>query len=166
VADDLGRAVIAECRRRLVDGFPPQVRASLEVLTDEEIWWRPNPGSNAVGNLVLHVCGSSRHFLGRGVGGSGYVRDRDAEFAERGPIPRDRLLAVLQEAADEVRTVMDALTPERLLEMSPLGPPHTVLALVVRTAHHWGVHAGQIVWATKMLRDRAFDELWYRTMGK
>ena len=163
---ELARAVIAENRRRLVDGFPPQVRACLDVLTDEQIWWRPNEGSNAIGNLVLHVCGSSRHFLGRGVGGSDYVRDRDAEFRERGPVPRERLLSILTEAADEARRVMDALSPDRLLEMSPLGPPHTVLALVVRTAHHWGVHSAQIVWATKMLRDQPFDELWYRTMGK
>jgi hypothetical protein len=164
--DELGRAVIAECRRRLVDGFPPQVRACVDVLTDEQVWWRPNEAANSVGNLVLHACGSSRHFLGHAVGGSGYVRDRDAEFAERGPVPRERLLALLAEAADEARAVVDALTPERLLEMTPLGPPHTVLAVLVRTAHHWGVHSGQIVWATKLLRERPFDELWYRTMGR
>jgi len=70
--DDLGRVVIEEVRGRLVSGFPQQVRACLDALSDEQIWWRPNPGSNSIGNLVLHLCGSTRHFLGRAVGGTDF----------------------------------------------------------------------------------------------
>ncbi len=163
---DLGRALIDEARERLVTGFPTQVLACLDLLADDQIWWRANEGSNSVGNLVLHVCGSSRHFLGRGLGGSDYVRDRPAEFAERGPLPKDFLKQLVRETAEETGRVLDGLDPSRLLETTDrVGEPFTALVLVQRTSHHWAVHTGQIVYAAKMLRSGAVNELWYRSMG-
>jgi len=46
--DELGRALIEEVRGRLVSGFPQQVRACLDALSDEQLWWRPNAASNSV----------------------------------------------------------------------------------------------------------------------
>jgi uncharacterized damage-inducible protein DinB len=169
VKDDaapLGAAVIDDARRRLVHGFPGQVRACLDRLDDGQLWWRPHADSNAVGNLVLHVCGSSRHFLGRVVGGTGYERDRTAEFAARGPIARADLLRVLDETVAETDGILGALDPARLLEARdvPRDSPQSVLALVLRTSHHWAVHTGQIVYATKLLTEGSLDELWMKTM--
>jgi len=166
VTPELGRALLDEARERLVKGFPAQVAACVSLLADDQIWWRANEGSNSVGNLVLHVCGSSRHFLGRGLGGSDYRRDRPHEFAERGPLPKDHLLQLIRETAEETARVLDGLHPERLLEIGDrAGEPFTALALVQRTTHHWAVHTGQIVYAAKMLQSGAVDELWYRSMG-
>jgi uncharacterized damage-inducible protein DinB len=162
--EELGRALIDDVHRRVVTGYPAQVRASLEALSDEQVWWRPYPSSNAVGNLVLHTCGSTRHFLGRGLGGSSYRRDRPREFAEKG-LSRAQLLAVLEETVAEAERVLGALDPARLLEVTDrAGEPQTALAILLRTAHHWGVHTGQIVFATKALKEGAFDELWMKTM--
>ncbi len=165
-AAPLGAVVIDEARRRLVHGFPGQVRECLARLDDGQLWWRPHADSNAVGNLVLHVCGSSRHFLGRVVGGTGYERDRKAEFAQRGPRPRVDLLRVLEETVAETDRVLGALDPARLLEVRdvPRDSPQSVLALVLRTSHHWAVHTGQIVYATKLLTEGGLDELWMKTM--
>jgi len=163
--DDLSRAVIDEVKDRLVRGFPQQVRACLDALSDEQIWWRPNPGSNSVGNLVLHLCGSTRHFLGRAVGGTDYRRDRPAEFAEQGPVPRERLRALFDETVAETESVLAALTPARLMEVTDgAGEPFTVLNLLLRTSHHWAVHVGQMVYTAKALREGVFDELWMKTM--
>lgn len=162
----LGAAVIEEARRRLVTGFPDQVRACLDRLDDAQVWWRPHPESNAIGNLVLHVCGSNRHFVGRVVGGTAYERDRKAEFAERGPKPRAELRRVLDETVAETDRILGGLDPARLLEVRevPRDAPQTVLALVLRTSHHWAVHTGQIVYATKHLTQGGLDELWMKTM--
>ena len=163
--EELARALIEDVRKRLVKGYPEQVRAALDALTDEQVWWRPNPASNSVGNLVLHTCGSTRHFLGRGVGGSDYKRNRPREFAEKGPIPREELRRTLDETVAKVRRVLAGLAPGRLLEVSDrAGEPQTVLALLLRTAHHWAVHTGQIVFAANALKEGAFDELWMKTM--
>ena len=99
------------------------------------------------------------------MGGSDYRRDRPQEFAEKGPVPRAELLDVFEGTIAEAGRVLDALEPGRLLEVCDrAGEPQTLLALVQRTAHHWAVHTGQIVYATKALREGAFDELWMKTM--
>src|SRR5258708_1266199 len=85
--EELGRALIGDVHRRVVTGYPAQVRACLEALRDEQVWWRPHPTSNSVGNLVLHTCGSTPHFLGRGLGGSSYRRPPTPPFAATRPRP-------------------------------------------------------------------------------
>jgi uncharacterized damage-inducible protein DinB len=166
VSAELGRALVDEARERLVKGFPAQVLACLDVLDDAQVWWRANETSNSVGNLVLHVCGSSRHFIGRALGGSDSARDRPAEFAERGPVPKDELRRIVRETAEETGRVLDGLDPARLLEVTDrAGDPLTTLVLVQRTSHHWALHTGQIVFATKMLKAGGIQELWYKTMA-
>jgi uncharacterized damage-inducible protein DinB len=164
--DELGRILVENTRRLLVESYPSQIREALETLDEEQVWWRPNPGANSVGNLVLHLVGSSRHFIGRGLGGSSFVRDRPAEFAERGPIPSLELRRHLDEVTRETAGVLDSLDSTALLDVSSAtGEPHTAIALLLRVAHHWAVHTGQIVYVAKSLHEGAFDELWRRTMG-
>ena len=161
---DLETAVVREARDRIVTGFPAQVRACLDALGDDEIWSRPNASSNSVGNLVLHLCGSTRHFLGRGAGGSDFVRDRPGEFSEKGPIPKADLLRRLDETVAEADRVLSGLAGRLLQTTDRVGGPFSLLALVLRTTHHWAVHTGQIVYATKAMKPAAFEELWQRTM--
>jgi len=162
----LGAAVLEEARRRLVKGFPAQIGACLDRLDEGQVWWRPPGEGNAVGNLVLHLCGSSRHFIGRLLGGTDYVRDRKAEFAERGPIPRADLSRLVDDTVAETDRILGGLDPARLLDLRevPREPSQTVLALVVRTSHHWAVHTGQIVYATRLITQAGLDELWMKTM--
>ncbi len=163
---EIGRALVEDVRFRTTEGFPAQIRAALQALSDAQLWQRPQPGANAVGNLVIHLVGSTRLFLGRGVGGSDFVRDRPAEFAFQGPLPRAELLAELDAAVDEARRVFDGLDPNSLLETTSRVPggPFSRLALLLRVSHHWAVHTGQIVYAAKAAREGALDELWMKTM--
>ena len=50
-------------RRKLMEEFWPRIRECVESLTDEQIWWRPNPASNSVGNLLLHLNGNLGQWL-------------------------------------------------------------------------------------------------------
>jgi uncharacterized damage-inducible protein DinB len=163
---DVGRLLIDDTRRRL-GGLAEQVRTCLAALSDAELWQRPHETSNSVGNLVLHLCGSTRHFLGRGVGGSDYQRDRPAEFAERGPVARSELLRVLDETLAESDLVLAGLPPERLLESNDrAGRTYTLAELLIRVANHWSLHTGQIVFDVKARKPGAFEELWMKTMEK
>ena len=61
------------------------VRRSVEAYPDDESLWAERSGfPNSGGTLALHVAGNIRHFVGAVLGGSGYLRDRDAEFSRRG----------------------------------------------------------------------------------
>ena len=48
----------------------------LDRLNDEQVWARGGPHENAVGNLVLHLCGNMRQWILHGVGGKPDVRTR------------------------------------------------------------------------------------------
>jgi hypothetical protein len=65
-------------------------------LNDEQLWWRSQPSLNCIGNLILHLCGNLRQWIVSGVGGAADLRDRPAEFAERGPIAKEELLNWLE----------------------------------------------------------------------
>lgn len=165
MSDEVGASFIKEARRRLCHHFPAMVRACLDALSDEDLWWRPNEAANSVGNLVLHLCGSSRHFVGRGIAGGDYRRDRPAEFAERGPIARSELVAVLETTVQETARALDGLDHARLREVvTTVGDEQTVQYLVSRTSHHWAVHTGQVVYITKLRKPGALVELWDQTL--
>lgn len=54
----------------------------VEMFPDDELVWKTVPGvTNSAGNLALHVCGNLQHFVGRVLGDTNYVRDRELEFS-------------------------------------------------------------------------------------
>lgn len=163
----LSDSVTTIAKNRLVLELPAQIRECLGLLSDDQIWWRPNATSNSVGNLVIHLCGSTRHFIGRGVGGSGYVRDRDAEFAAKGPVPKAELLRMLDETAAETDRIIGGLDEKRLLENTQnIEATMTVISAIMRMSHHWAYHVGQIVFVTKSLREGSVQDLFRKTMVK
>ena len=151
-------------RSRLVVHLTGQIRDCLEALNDQQIWWRPNEDANAVGNLVLHCAGSTRHYIGHVVGGTDFVRNRDAEFAARGPRPRAELRARLDAAVAEADRVLGAFDPAALLETTTRTPkPSTYLQVIGLQLTHYAAHTGQIAYATKLLQAGALDDLWRNT---
>lgn len=111
----------------------------------EELVWSVVPGiTNPAGTLALHLCGNLQHYVGAVLGGSGYVRDREAEFSRRG-LPREALVAEIRRTRDVVRDVLPGLSPERLAAEYPEEVAGTRLAtglfllhLVAHLAHHLG----------------------------
>src|ERR1044072_402049 len=96
-----GAAFLAQSREYLTGHYLPKIRAAVERLSEEDTWWRPKEASNSVGNLMLHLAGNIRQWIVSGVGGAPGSRDRNAEFARRDPLPRDKLVAILTEAVLE-----------------------------------------------------------------
>jgi uncharacterized damage-inducible protein DinB len=161
---DLNRVALEALRVRITKVMPEQIRASLEQLTDEQIWWRPNNYSNSIGNLVLHVRGSVMHFLVRGVGGVAYERDRPAEFAADGSLTRQQLLELFDEMVAETVRTFDSLAATRMTDPSTEPAYYsTVLEDLLGVAFHMATHMGQIVYVTKMLNEDSVKDLWSRT---
>jgi uncharacterized damage-inducible protein DinB len=127
----------------------------LSQLTEEEIWWRPNPASNSAGNLVLHLSGNMRQWIISGLGGAGDVRVRDREFSERGPLPRRVLVTRLRTTVAEARRVLDRLPAGALARPYTIqGFRVTGLVAVAHVYEHFSHHAGQIIYITKLKRGR------------
>src|SRR6266403_4516735 len=115
--DETGHSFIASARAYFAEDYLPKIERSLDLLTDEQIWWRANPQSNSIGNLLLHLSGNVRQWIVCGIGGAPDARDRDAEFAQRETIPRDELLSLLKGAMAEVDASLAQIAPDRLLEI-------------------------------------------------
>src|SRR5262250_816287 len=112
-------AILAETFRKdalsCFNKYLPRIIHCLELLAEEEIWWRPNAASNAAGNIVLHLCGNVRQWIISGLGRTRDVRERDKEFAERGPIPREALIARLKDTVGEACRTIESIPAATLL---------------------------------------------------
>jgi hypothetical protein len=160
---NLDQVALEAFRSRITRILPAQIRTCIEELSDEQLWWRGNDQSNSVGNLVLHVSGSMRHHLSRSIGHLDYERDRPAEFAERGPIPREQLLAIFDETISEAVSVLDSFETTRFTDGTEEPNYYgTVFEQLFGIAVHLATHAGQIVYVTKLLKSGSIDELWIR----
>jgi uncharacterized damage-inducible protein DinB len=124
----------------------------VEKLTDEPMWWRPNPESNGIGNLLLHICGNARQWIVCALGAETDQRRRQSEFDERRVIPRDELLALLKTTVADVDNVLASFDPSRLLDNHPIqGTESSALSAIFHVTEHISSHAGQIVLLTKQL---------------
>ena len=150
--NEIGAAFIAQSRYYLAKDYLPKIERSLALLNEEQIWWRSNPQSNSVGNLLLHLSGNVRQWIIVGLGGATDTRDRDAEFAQRNAIPRDELIGRLKQTLHEADETLAALDPERLLEKVRIqGLEVSVLEAILHVVEHFSMHAGQIIYITKLL---------------
>jgi len=130
----------------------PRIEKCLGMLTPEQVWARGGANENAVGNLVLHLCGNVRQWIISGIGGVVDTRDRDAEFAAQGGASVAELGARLRETVDEATAVIAALAPERLPETLVIqGYKVTALEAIYHVVDHFSMHTGQILFVTKML---------------
>lgn len=123
------------------------MRRELEAYPDERQIWQALPGlPNTGGTLALHAAGNLQHFVGAVLGETGYVRDRDAEFARR-DVRRDELLRELDRAIGVVETVLPGLPAARLADWYPLPVAKRRVRtdeFLVHLAVHLAYHLGQL----------------------
>jgi hypothetical protein len=133
----------------------PRIRECVAPLTHEQIWWRPNPASNSIGNLLLHLNGNARQWLVASFNKDMDRRDRPAEFAAKEGATAAELLAKLGATLDEAAAVLDRLTVNDLLAHHEIqGYRVRGLDAVYQVAAHFALHYGQIVYITKSLTGR------------
>ncbi len=142
-------------RYTLAAHYLPRVTQCVKMLSDEEIWWRPNRASNSVGNLILHLAGNIRQWIISGLGGAPDRRNRDQEFAERGPISSRSLLAQLRKTVAEGCDILEELLPDALSRSYTIqGFQVTGLEAISHVVEHFAYHSGQIILVTKLKRGK------------
>ena len=128
---------------REVDAFP-----------DESQLWRTAPGvTNTAGNLVLHLAGNLQHFFGAVLAGTGYIRDRPAEFSRRA-VPRTELLREIDAARQAVRIGVSRLSAAQLTAEYPeaiAGNRVLTGEYLVHLVAHAAYHLGQVDYLRRLL---------------
>jgi uncharacterized damage-inducible protein DinB len=119
----------------------------IEAYPDERQLWQPVPGmANTAGTLALHLAGNLRHYLGARLGGTGYVRDRAAEFSRR-DVSRAELLAEIEAARSEIARTFAGLDDESLPDRYPeviLDHHVETQDYLIHLLTHFTYHLGQL----------------------
>ena len=148
---DTPRAFLAQSRTYLTAHYLPKIRGAMDVLSDQDLWWRPHQAANSVGNLLLHLAGNIRQWVVSGVGGAPDRRDRAAEFSRRDPLSRAELLAAITEAILEADAVIAVTDPASLGERRTIqGRQVTILEAIYHVVEHCGMHTGQIIYIARL----------------
>ncbi|MEO1257946.1 MAG: DinB superfamily protein [Bacteroidota bacterium] len=110
---------------------------------EESLWAVKGDIKNAAGTLCYHLCGNLNHYIGKGMGKTGYVRNRPLEFSIRN-VPKADLIKWINETADMIEKVVPdvdlaAPTPKELWNRD-MSNGHALL----RTLWHLGWHLGQV----------------------
>jgi uncharacterized damage-inducible protein DinB len=131
-----------------------KLRAEIEQYSNEaDLWKTSGEITNSAGNLSQHLSGNLQHFFGAVLGGTGYVRDRDAEFASTG-ITKADLLADIDAAETAVKETLAKLTDEDLSKTYPVqvyDQPMTTGHFLTSLATHFNYHLGQINYHRRLL---------------
>jgi uncharacterized damage-inducible protein DinB len=160
--NETGREFIARSRYHLGEDFLPRIERCVALLSDEQIWWRPNEESNSIGNLLLHLSGNVRQWIVCGLGAATDARDRDSEFAQREIISRDDLLTLLRQTISEVDATLANYDEDSLVDRKRIqGFDVTALEAILHVVEHFSMHTGQIILLTKQLtaQDMQFYDL-------
>jgi hypothetical protein len=158
--DQIAAAVGKAAADELADAFA-KIKHCLDQLTDAQVWWRPKPSLNSIGNLILHLCGNLRQWIVCGVGGATDNRDRPSEFSQRGPMPKAELLNRLDDVIGQAQAALKALDADRLLEPCRIqATEQTALSAIFDSVPHFRGHTQEIVLMTRLQLDDAYRFLW------
>jgi hypothetical protein len=129
-----------------------RIRHCVGQLTDEQVWARPRPDMNAVGNLLLHLAGNVKQLVVSVVGGEPDDRDRPAEFAARGPIPATELVHRLADVIGLAKAVIESASTGELCRPRQFRDSEwTGVLALVRSVSHFRGHTQEIIHMTRMI---------------
>jgi uncharacterized damage-inducible protein DinB len=134
-----------------------KVHELTEPLSSEQLWARPHPYGNSIGNLILHLTGNLSYYLGAQIGGTGYQRHRDLEFSSAGK-PKDELLSDFDRAIETVLATIASQSDDDWAapyfgELE--SEAKTRFNAFLRCAGHAYHHVGQIIYLHRELLERS-----------
>ncbi len=119
-----------------IDSFP-----------NDEAPWKTLPGvGNSAGNLILHLEGNMREFIGRQIGGVAFERKRDLEFNTTG-LSVSNLKERIGQVKELAPPIVAGLSAERLDSIFPQQVSKiemTTRQFLIHLMGHLSYHLGQI----------------------
>lgn len=120
---------------------------------EEAIWKTEQQIPNSAGNLCLHLIGNLNTYIGKEIGHTGYLRNREAEFTEKN-VPRTLLLEKITETMAIITATLDTLDDKALEAEYPVlvfDQPTSTGHLLLHLATHLAYHLGQINYHRRLL---------------
>ena len=162
MGDENLAAVVRDDLAAYFEHLAARIERLARSLSDEELWARPFGFGNSVGRLVVHLTGNLSHYIGAKVAGTGYVRDRAAEFADPSRPATDVLLRDFREAIEMVvRTLRSQGEGGLAAPVSDCGEPvRDRFGLFLVCAAHVSNHVGQMAYLVQALGHPLDEKSW------
>lgn len=142
---------LAHATERLLENIP-RIDKCLNLLSEAQVWQRPNPASNSIGNLILHLSGNIQQWIISSIGGKTDIRVRDAEFAATEGHTKAELLAIISDTIQNAVKTISTLNENDLLQLKSVqGYDYSALGNILHVVEHLSYHVGQIAYWTKVL---------------
>lgn len=126
----------------------------ISLFKDEKSLWETKAGiTNSAGTLALHLIGNLSHFIGKTLGGTNYVRNRDEEFSLRN-VPQAKLISGINEIKETIKNTLSNLSPEDLQKDFSIKIKDEVLStqnVLVYLLAHLNYHLGQVNYLRRMI---------------
>ena len=131
-----------------------RLKDEIELYNNEDSIWKIEKNiTNSAGNLCLHLIGNLNTYIGREIGKTDYIRNRELEFSLK-HIPRAELLKNIDETILVIDSSLNKLTQEDLIKEYPvlvfdIATSNEYLLLHLTT--HLSYHLGQINYHRRLL---------------
>ena len=123
---------------------------------ENDLWIKQGSITNSAGNLALHLSGNLNHFIGFGIGNTGYIRNREAEFNTQS-VPREELLIQLERTINVVKNAIANLSVEDFEKPFPIEKQGEIFSTNYMLLHlltHLSYHLGQINYHRRMIQGK------------
>lgn len=131
-----------------------KLTTEISLFKDEKSLWETKEGiTNSAGNLALHITGNLNHFIGKTLGNTEYVRNRDGEFSLKN-IPGDQIISDINEVKDIIKNTLPKLSRADLQKDFPIKIREEVFSthnMLIYLLAHLNYHLGQINYLRRMM---------------
>jgi uncharacterized damage-inducible protein DinB len=129
-----------------------RVEKAVRALPKNKVYFKPFIYGNSIGHLLLHLTGNLNHYIGAGIAGTGYVRNRPLEFTEPNPPPPEEALARFQAAVEMVVKTLESQSEADLQKpIRENQPIETRFGMFLVCVSHLNNHIGQMAWLVQAL---------------
>ncbi len=121
--------------------------------TESNIWKIEQNISNSAGNLTFHIIGNLNTYIGKEIGNTNYVRNRELEFSQKN-VPRLELTNRIAETILMITKSLKVLNIEDLKKEYPIlvfSEMTTTEYLLVHLTTHLTYHLGQINYHRRLI---------------
>ncbi|HEV7348196.1 DinB family protein [Telluribacter sp.] len=131
-----------------------KLQTEVELYKKEEHLWKIEGSiANSAGNLCLHLVGNLNTYIGKELGKTDYIRNRELEFSLK-DVPREELLNMIDNTIEVVNYSLDSLDEGALANEYPVvvfEQKTSTEYLLVHLATHLTYHLGQVNYHRRLI---------------
>ncbi len=122
---------------------------------EADIWKVKGQINNSAGNLCLHLVGNLNTYIGRELGETGYLRNRELEFSSK-DVSRHDLIQKVENTIEMINKTLNSLDENILESEFPIlvfDHKTSTEYLLVHLATHLTYHLGQINYHRRLIEN-------------